>query len=125
MRLWLLVGSGSAFLAVLIGAMGAHALEPLMSEEGLENFKTANSYHMWHSIALLIVGVLLNQEIGSKKLLSLSGCALLGGILLFSGNLYILSVFGNIPAHLLIPVGGTFFLIGWLLLFTAIWKKKY
>ena len=125
MRLWFLIGAASAFLAVLIGAMGAHSLEPLMSEDGVENFKTANAYHMWHSAALIIVGILVKLELGRRNLLTASGYALFSGILLFSGNLYILSIFGNNPAHLLIPVGGLFFLLGWLTMFIAIWKKKY
>lgn len=124
MRQWVLIGSASAFLAVLIGAMGAHSLEPLMNEEATENFKTANIYHLWHSTALIIVGVLYKQDFGNRKLLNFSGYSLLIGILLFSGNLYILSVYGTNPVHLLIPIGGTFFLIGWLFVFCSIWKKK-
>ncbi len=127
MRLWLLIGSISALLAVLIGAMGAHSLEPLMSDEGLGNFETASSYHMWHSLALLLCGLLwphCGPEINQTKYLKYAGIFILSGMILFSGNLYILAIFGTNPLHLLIPVGGLSLMTGWILMIMAIWKTK-
>ncbi|MCC3862386.1 DUF423 domain-containing protein [Pseudemcibacter aquimaris] len=122
MNFWIRLGAISGFLAVLIGAMGAHALEPLMDNEGLSQFKTASLYHLTHSFALIAIG-LLWPHIENHKKLKLSGYSFLVGILLFSGNLYILAILGTNPLHLLIPLGGLCLLLGWLSLAFASFKK--
>lgn len=122
MSIWIRIGAISGFLAVLIGAMGAHALEPLMDNEGLSQFKTASLYHLTHSFALLAVGLLWSHTEDHKKL-RFSGYSFLAGIILFSGNLYILAIFGSNPLHLLIPIGGLFLLLGWLMMAISVFKK--
>lgn len=124
MRLWLIIGSSLAFLAVMIGAMGAHALKPLMNEASLSLFLTANQYHFWHSMALILVGILINLRNTNTGIFKYAGVSFLSGIILFSGNLYFTALQGDNPLHFLIPIGGGLFLLGWLFLIIAAWKIK-
>ena len=123
MRLWIIIASISGFLAVFIGAMGAHSLKPLMSEEGLANFQMASDYHMWHSFTLLCCGILY-PHLNNTNILNYCGISLCIGMILFSGNLYWLAILGNTQFHYLIPVGGVFLLLGWGILGLAAYKIK-
>lgn len=127
MRSWLIIAATSGFLAVLIGAMGAHSLKPFMTEEGLLNFQTANQYHMWHSLVLLGIGFFgstTNAEQYNKNYLNYASASFLVGIILFSGNLYWIALDDSYSLHFLIPVGGLFFLIGWFLVGFSFLKSR-
>ena len=111
MKRFLIAGVIFAFLAVLLGAFGAHALKDQVATEYLEIWKTAVTYQMFHSLALMI-WALMGQKI---KLVSIAcGCFVLG-ILLFSGSLYLLVLSGIKMLGMITPIGGTLFLLGWLL----------
>ena len=119
-------GSTLGMLAVLIGAMGAHSLEGLLSSEGMETFETGVRYHFYHTFAILICTVLIH--FGKKSLLWYAGLAFAIGIGLFSGSLYLLSFRETIalPTQWLgpiTPVGGLFFVAGWMLLFASSFQK--
>ncbi len=119
-------GSILGMLAVLIGAMGAHSLEGVLSPEGMETFQTGVRYHFYHVFAILICTVLIH--FGKKSLLWYAGLAFAIGIGLFSGSLYLLSFQENfaLPTDLLgpvTPVGGLFFVAGWILLFASSYQK--
>jgi uncharacterized membrane protein YgdD (TMEM256/DUF423 family) len=116
------VGAFSMAMAVILGALGAHALEQLISPEQLDSFKTGVRYQAWHSLALILLGFsgskLLNQK--SLKILSYLFTA---GIVFFSISIYLLStrdllgieswksILGPIT-----PVGGLLLIAGWLFL---------
>ena len=59
MTLWVILGAISAFLAVALGAMGAHAFK--LSDDALRTFQTANQYHMWHALGLLLIAALAGK----------------------------------------------------------------
>ncbi len=113
-----LIAIGLGFLAVALGAFGAHALKPLMDENGINNFNTANRYHFYH--ILLALGVAMNAKENQKHM---RYCIIFSmiGIFLFSGSLYIMALKStySIPSWLpvLTPVGGLFFLLAWIMLF--------
>lgn len=109
----------SGFLAVALGAFGAHGLKStLMANETIETFKTAVLYHFIHTLAILLALAL----IGEKSSRSIIFWFL--GILMFSGSLYLLSLI-KIPAiGIITPIGGLSFLIGWVLLFVAAKQPK-
>jgi len=117
-RLFLIFGAISAGLAVALGAMGAHILESVLSPQRLETYITGVEYQMYHSLALLVLGV-----IGSKRLgrwFRVSGWAFTIGILLFSGSLYVLTL-GNMPwMGMVTPIGGIAFIAGWIALVSGI-----
>lgn len=110
-------------LAVAVGAFGAHSLKDILTENGrTDTFKTAVEYHFYHALALLFLGVLMRTKYPNSTIFTFSAYAWFLGILLFSGSLYTLSVL-NIPSlGMVTPFGGTFFILGWLLLFLGIKK---
>ena len=112
-------------LAVISGAFGAHGLKAVLNEQQLEQWKTAVSYQFYHTFALLFLS-LVNVK---SKLLNIAYWGFTIGIILFSGSIYLLST-RNITGFdwpflgPVTPVGGLFFIIGWLCLFIAAIKSK-
>ncbi len=111
-----------AFLAVLMGAFGAHGLKSVLSAEMMAVYKTAVTYQMWHALGLGILAVLRMQD-GESRLLRYSFYLMLLGIALFSGSLYVLTLFDLKALGIITPFGGTAFLIAWLLLMVYSVKK--
>ena len=117
-RFFIVIGAVFAGLSVMIGAFGAHALSPLLSERGVAIWNTAVQYQMFHALALVAVGILL-LLLNSKKCLLYAGFAFLIGTLLFSGSLYAIALLSAKNLGLVTPIGGLFFIVGWLLLVSA------
>ena len=110
-------------LAVGIGAFGAHGLEPvLQTYNRVETFETAVKYHFYHTLAILLVGMLIAFGKGNKLLRASVWCFLIG-ILIFSGSLYILSVTNITWLGAVTPIGGLAFIAGWILLAVGAGKK--
>lgn len=113
-------------LAVAIGAFGAHALAPYMSEYGKDIFTTGNRYHFYHALLMVAICMLISRG-GAHRLLTTAWYFAGIGILFFSGSLYLLAIRGahSIPAAILGPVtplGGTFFMVSWILMAMYAWK---
>jgi len=108
------LGCVFGFLAVALGAFGAHGLKNILDDYSLGIYKTAVDYQMWHSLALLAVGLLSRNN--NPALLKYSGCAFSFGILVFSGTLYLLALTKIKWLGAITPIGGLSFLIGWILL---------
>jgi uncharacterized membrane protein YgdD (TMEM256/DUF423 family) len=113
-RAFLAFGGVFAFLAVALGAFGAHALQDILDDRAQEIFETGVRYQMYHALALLLVGLLLTRGGGTG--LVAAGWAFTAGILLFSGSLLVLSLAGIRWMGAVAPVGGTALLLGWALL---------
>ncbi len=111
-ELFLLIGSVGALLGVGLGAFGAHALRKKIDDRSLANYQTGVQYQMYHAIGLMIVAVAMHW-MGSSGWLVWSGWLFVGGIFLFSGSLYILSVTGVKRWGIVTPVGGLAFIAGW------------
>lgn len=121
MKFFLLLGSINAFLGVALGAFGAHGLKSRVGPELLSAWQTGVHYHLVHALGLLLIGILC-QQLPDAPLVRSAGWALFGGILLFSGSLYLL-VLSNVKAlGMITPLGGLAFLVGWLLLALAAWR---
>jgi uncharacterized membrane protein YgdD (TMEM256/DUF423 family) len=124
MKLFLLAGSLSGALSVMIGAFGAHALKSRLLANGrLDIFETAVKYQFYHSLALLALGILILLKFESK-LMDYAGYSFMAGILVFSGSLYILCLTNVGKWGAVTPIGGVFLIAGWLLMFTAIMNYK-
>lgn len=112
-------------LSVGLGAFGAHGLQSVLSARSLEVFKTAVHYQFVHAVALLAVGVWLNQLQEQSSLghwAQAAGVAWLAGVLLFSGSLYWLSFGGPRWLGPVTPLGGLSFIVGWVCLAVAAWR---
>lgn len=117
-KLFLVVAALNGFVAVALGAFGAHGLKGKLSTSLLSAFETAVQYHFYHTLALLGLGLLM-QRWGEKALLVASGYAFVLGLLLFCGSLYVLALGGPRWLGPITPIGGVAFLAGWLLFFVA------
>ena len=117
--IWLQLGAAWGFLAVAIGAFGAHGLKERLESLGqAANFQTAAQYQMYCAFALMAVGVLALQG-RSGTALAVAGWSFLLGSLLFSGSLYILATTGLKWLGAITPLGGVLMLAGWAALFLA------
>lgn len=112
-QLFLVLASIFGGLSVAAGAFGSHALRDRLSDRALEIFETGAKYQMYHALALLAVGILLNQTKVAPLSLTIAGCAFIAGIVIFSGSLYALSLSGVKGLGAITPIGGAFFLVGW------------
>ena len=109
-------------LAVIFGAFGAHALEELLVSTGrLDTFETAVNYHFYHTLALLLIGILYRLY-PDKKRLAYSAIFFIVGILIFSGSLYILCLSQVTWLGAITPLGGLSFIIGWVMLLLSFGK---
>ncbi|PIQ35256.1 MAG: hypothetical protein COW63_01270 [Bacteroidetes bacterium CG18_big_fil_WC_8_21_14_2_50_41_14] len=107
-------------LAVAIGAFGAHALKPRLTEEMMQVYKTGVEYHFYHALGLLLIGIL--STAWPSGWLNWSALLIGLGIILFSGSLYVMAITGIKWVGAITPLGGLSFISGWVLLFVAVWK---
>ena len=113
-KTFLLLGAIAAFLAVTLGAFGAHGLRGRLSPEMMAVFQTGVQYHMYHALALILVAGIMGRMSG--WLVQAAGWCFVAGIVLFSGSLYLLAVTGVTVLGAITPIGGVAFLAGWALL---------
>ena len=132
---WLAIGALYCGLSVGLGAFAAHTLNKTFAEKYanqtrdvggqtiplatkfLNDFKTAAEYQMYHGLALLAVGLMVERR--PSRAVSAAGWLFSLGVVFFSGSLYILTLTGVTKWGAVTPIGGLLFLIGWLLLFVA------
>ncbi|HTL73445.1 MAG TPA: DUF423 domain-containing protein [bacterium] len=101
------IAAGLGFLAVALGAFGAHGLRDLLGQNGTTAiWEKAVFYHFIHAVMLFILAE-------RKTLPKLAWWSFLSGILIFSGSLYLLAVTNMRWLGAVTPVGGVGFLIGW------------
>lgn len=117
---WVFLASIFGFLAVALGAFGAHALEGKISARGLEIWQTAVQYQMFHTVALLGLGLWATAHPWMPT--GAPGWLFTGGILVFSGSLYALALTDVKWLGAVTPVGGVAFLLGWISFGVLAWK---
>ena len=120
-RLALVLGALLSFVAVALGAFGAHALKARLPADMLAVWQTAVQYHGWHALALIAVGLLL-LALPGRAGFGFAGWLFVAGIVLFSGSLYALALTGVKELAAVTPVGGLAFLAGWLVLAWSAWR---
>ena len=117
-KYFLILGAVNAFLAVGLGAFGAHGLKARLSLDMLGVYQTGVQYHFYHALGLLLVGMLVSQW-PTEGLIKIAGWVMFAGIVIFSGSLYLLSITGIRGLGAITPIGGLAFLVAWLLLVVA------
>jgi uncharacterized membrane protein YgdD (TMEM256/DUF423 family) len=75
---------------------------------------------MYHALALVAVAWATTQWPGAR--VALAGWLFVGGIVLFSGSLYLLALTGMRWLGAVTPLGGLAFLAGWAVLAFAAWR---
>ena len=124
-RLALLASGVLGFLAVALGAFGAHGLKarlgPLADGAArLEWWSTAAHYHLVHAVAFAVVGYLATRTASSA--VTVAAVGFLVGIVLFSGSLYVMTLTGIRALGAITPFGGLGFLVGWAAIAVAAWS---
>lgn len=120
---WLVIACMFGFLAVAIGAFGAHALDSYFADRPdlADNYDTATLYQMFHVTGLLGVAWASSQY--TSIWLNRAGYAFTLGIVLFSGSLYLLSLTDISWLGAITPLGGVAFLFGWTSLAWGVWQS--
>jgi uncharacterized membrane protein YgdD (TMEM256/DUF423 family) len=107
------IAAALCFLAVALGAFGAHSLRSTLETHGmLDVWNKAVLYHFIHAIALLVLALYgaVNRS---------AWWLLFAGILLFSGSLYMMALTNLRWLGAITPIGGLCFLAGWVCLIIA------
>jgi len=124
----LVAGIIFAMLGVIIGAFGAHKLKEIITDTQLLNsFETGVRYQMYHALALGLSAVIFAFYPNSS--IQYAIYAFIIGIILFSGSIYLLVLLkstqdiGLGKLGLITPIGGLFFIVGWIMLLIGILKK--
>ncbi|MES2491306.1 MAG: DUF423 domain-containing protein [Pseudomonadota bacterium] len=120
-KIWIGFGAAYGFLAVALGAFGAHALKQRLSTEMLAVWRTAVEYHFYHALALILLGIIARQT--PSAALNAGGACFAIGVLIFSGSLYALALSDIRILGAVTPLGGLLFLAGWILLGYAVLKS--
>ena len=122
-KLYLLIAAVYGFLAVALGAFGAHGLKQKLSVDMLAVYQTGVQYHFYHTLALFGVALLMLQ-LPQSTALRWSALLFCIGIAIFSGSLYVLAISGIRWLGAITPLGGVAFLAGWIMLAIAVWNWK-
>ena len=127
-RTFLKIGAAMGGISVLLGAFGAHQLKDYLSPEVMATFQTGVTYQFYHSIAILLAGVLHKRY--PNDWIVWAGRLFITGTILFSGSLYLLAMLKSIKDvglqgfGLLTPLGGLLLVSGWLGLMLGIPSNK-
>ena len=120
---WLLALAGLAgATGVAVGAFAAHALRARLTPQALGWIETGVQYHLIHAVALLGMAALALWR--PSRLVAWTGALWAVGIVLFSGSLYVLALTGWRGVVYATPIGGTLFIVGWVLLVVAALRAR-
>lgn len=126
-KMFLIIGTILAGLAVALGAFGAHGLKKIVDADTVAIYQTGVQYQMYHALALLAIGILADRI--QNDLISYAGFLFIAGIVFFSGSLYLIASLKamnkeiSTSVGIMTPIGGMLFILGWILLLFALLKK--
>jgi uncharacterized membrane protein YgdD (TMEM256/DUF423 family) len=126
-KLFLIIGTVLAGLAVALGAFGAHGLKKFVDADTVATYQTGVQYQMYHALALILVGILADRV--ANGIIGYAGFFFIGGVILFSGSLYLISSLKamnkSVPTivGIMTPIGGLLFILGWIILLVVIIRK--
>lgn len=118
--------AANGFLAVALGAFGAHGLKTRLADlpdvaQRLAWWDTASHYHLLHAVALGVLALAAEHVPGAW--LGRAGVAMLAGITLFSGSLYAMTLTGVTALGAVTPLGGLALLAGWVSFGVGAWRS--
>ncbi len=124
-RIFVVLAGLLGFTAVALGAFGAHGLRSRLESlpdgvKRLEWWNTAAHYHLTHALALAFAAWLVHRGAGASA--TVAGWAVVAGVALFSGSLYLMTITGQTRLGAITPLGGLFFLVGWGAVMIAGWR---
>ncbi len=110
-KFWFVSAACLGLIEVILAALGAHQLKNVLDEYARTIYDKALLYQMFHTIAILIVGLL--QHLFKERSFSSAGWGFLAGTLLYSGGLYVVALTGIRGFVFIVPFGGALFILGW------------
>ncbi|WP_299002730.1 DUF423 domain-containing protein [uncultured Shewanella sp.] len=119
---FLLLAGLSGFLAVSLGAFGAHSLKDMASVDMIRIFNLGVEYQFYHTFALIAVAFASHWL--PSRILAWAGYMFILGIVLFSGSLYAYALTQKAWLGAITPLGGLSFLLGWLFIAVAVWRNR-
>lgn len=125
---FIIIASFLGALAVALGAFGAHGLKNYATPAMINTFETAVKYQFYHVFALSITGVLYAYF--PSTLLVMSGKFFIAGIAIFSGSLYLLTLFSIVGQNqfkwlgAITPIGGLLLIMAWILMGISLLRYK-
>ncbi|MGK0440240.1 MAG: uncharacterized membrane protein YgdD (TMEM256/DUF423 family) [Pseudohongiellaceae bacterium] len=122
-KTFLIIAALNGFLAVALGAFGAHALKNKSPPDLMAVYQTAVQYHFYHVLALMLTAMLLMQW-PDARWLKISGYSFTVGLIIFCGSLYVLAFSGIRWLGAITPIGGVAFMIGWLALAMGLFLQR-
>jgi len=112
----------SGALCVSLGAFGAHGLEDFLEAHGRTGtYETAVKYHFYHSLLLVLLGI-MKKQYATVPLLNSAAICCIAGMVIFSGSLYVLCLTNVSWLGAITPVGGLFLMAAWLMIGIGAWK---
>ncbi|MET3135910.1 uncharacterized membrane protein YgdD (TMEM256/DUF423 family) [Undibacterium sp. GrIS 1.2] len=116
----IMIAAVNMFIAVAAGAFGAHGLKTILSTDMLAVWQTAVTYQTSHALGLFGIALLMPRL--QSIWLARSATAMLIGIVIFSGSLYLLAASGIRWFGAITPLGGLAFLLAWAMLAWAAYR---
>jgi len=107
-------------IAIGLGAFGAHGLKKIVSSEMLVIFNTGVEYHFYHALGLFCVAFV--AYFSQTNQVKIAGYLMIVGTFIFSGSLYIMTITGIKWLGAITPIGGTAYIIAWIMLAISIRK---
>jgi len=127
-RIFLSVAAVLGALSVALGAFAAHKLKTMVGPDTVAIFETGVRYQFYHVFALLFVAF-LSEKIHNRWMVWAGNCFIMG-IVLFCGSLYVLTALTiaenthRTLAGIATPIGGVFFIAGWVFLYLGVRKGR-
>ena len=115
-------------LSVALGAFAAHKLRTMTSPDVVAIFETGVRYQFYHVFAILFVAF-LSEKVNNKWMIWAGNCFIMG-IVLFCGSLYALTALAIAESThralvgIATPIGGVFFILGWVFMYLGVIKKE-
>ena len=109
--------------ATMLGAFGTHGLKPILTPARFESFETAVQYQFFHSLGLLMIGLLLRERVSA--LLNWSAGLILIGLVLFCGSIYALTFGAPKVFGMVAPFGGISLMAAWICFALALWRTRF
>jgi uncharacterized membrane protein YgdD (TMEM256/DUF423 family) len=128
MNKFLIFAAVSMAVAVIFGALGAHALKNSLDQASIASWNTGVLYQIIHSLSIMLIYLIAKQNnFDVNGIMWL----MIFGIFAFSGSIYLLTLnkVWNISENFkffgpITPIGGLAFIIAWFWLAVKIFKIK-
>jgi len=122
MKIYIIIGALLSAIGIALGAFGSHSIKTKLNPQELVIYDIATRYLMYHAIGILSLGILAYNV--PESVVEIPIIIMLIGIVLFSGSLYLISIKGYTKLGIITPLGGTAFIVSWVLLAINIFRLR-